>query len=552
MSIRMAKLRRDPQSGSWLSRKEVPRALRDAYSAIYKRRYEEIFRAPPDCPAARARVLFSEWQSEIDSRFAALRAKARGQGRDLTQRDAHALAGAWYRWFTSQHEESPGHPDRWRGEFDGWDAAVFQSESYDDETRSIDPSEALGPSGDLHAPLARAARIDEFLISKNEALSPSATTMFLDRVLWVYPKAVELLERRAKGDYSKDQHLETLPEYQPRPTAQRGAFAPPKGPTAPKGIITALQRGGSATTLFEAHIVAAKLAPETILRRRPVFTELDALLNGRPFETLTDDEAQGWLTAMIGRRSPSTVRSVYLVALNALGRWAVRQKLISRNPFEQATVVVPKKVMNRETRAFTTDEVQRVLGAASSIKDTKRTTQAVRRWVPWLCAYTGARAGEMTQLRGKDVIERDGIPAIRITPEAGTVKTKQARLVPIHEHLIARGLLEFVRARGAGPLFYEPKGPSDASAPLKRSRPVYVRVSLGEWVRSIGITDPEVSPTHGWRHTFKQIADRCGISERMSDTITGHAPQSEGRKYGAPTLEDMAEAMKRFPRYKVP
>jgi integrase len=82
-----------------------------------------------------------------------------------------------------------------------------------------------------------------------------------------------------------------------------------------------------------------------------------------------------------------------------------------------------------------------------------------------------------------------------------------------------------------------------------RSRPVNVRVSLGQWVRSIGIIDKELSPLHAWRHTFKQMADRCDISERVSDEITGHTPLTEDRKYGAPTLGDMAVALNRFPRY---
>jgi hypothetical protein len=37
----------------------------------------------------------------------------------------------------------------------------------------------------------------------------------------------------------------------------------------------------------------------------------------------------------------------------------------------------------------------------------------------------------------------------------------------------------------------------------------------------------------------------------MSDYITGHAHKSVGASYGAPTLEDMAEAMKKIPRYVV-
>ena len=43
----------------------------------------------------------------------------------------------------------------------------------------------------------------------------------------------------------------------------------------------------------------------------------------------------------------------------------------------------------------------------------------------------------------------------------------------------------------------------------------------------------------------------AGMSERMSDYITGHAHKSAGAGYGAPTLDDMAEAMKKFPRYAV-
>ena len=70
-------------------------------------------------------------------------------------------------------------------------------------------------------------------------------------------------------------------------------------------------------------------------------------------------------------------------------------------------------------------------------------------------------------------------------------------------------------------------------------------------MREIGVTDKGIQPNHAWRHTFKQIADRVGISEKMSDAITGHAPASVSRSYGAPTVADMAEALRKFPRYNV-
>lgn len=43
------------------------------------------------------------------------------------------------------------------------------------------------------------------------------------------------------------------------------------------------------------------------------------------------------------------------------------------------------------------------------------------------------RVGEITQLRQEDVIQQEGVWAIRLTPEAGTIKTGDVRVVPIHD-----------------------------------------------------------------------------------------------------------------------
>ena len=142
---------------------------------------------------------------------------------------------------------------------------------------------------------------------------------------------------------------------------------------------------------------------------------------------------------------------------------------------------------------------------------------------------------------------------IKLTPEAGTIKTNEPRTVPLHSHLIERGFVDFVRSRGKGPLFYDPAADERPSDPLnpKRPRSVSVRQRLARWVRRLGVTDEEVKPNHAWRHTFKARADRAGITERMSDYLTGHAHRTVGAKYGAPTVEDMAAALEKFPRYEI-
>ena len=118
---------------------------------------------------------------------------------------------------------------------------------------------------------------------------------------------------------------------------------------------------------------------------------------------------------------------------------------------------------------------------------------AARRWVPWLCAYTGARVNEITQMRSRDVMIVDGLHCVRITPEAGTVKDAKERIVPLHPHLIELGFVKFVRSRPkSAPLFYSLQRQRRSD----RENPTYASVGnkLAEWVRNLGIADPRVAP----------------------------------------------------------
>jgi integrase len=115
----------------------------------------------------------------------------------------------------------------------------------------------------------------------------------------------------------------------------------------------------------------------------------------------------------------------------------------------------------------------------------------------------------------------DGIWTINITPEAGTEKTGKARLVPLHEHLIEQGFLDFVRSAGEGPLFYRPRRAQRGSPePTKQTKSpaAQARQRLAAWVREIGIDDEHLSPNHAWRHTFKLIGRRIEQEDTMLDT----------------------------------
>src|SRR5262249_31894609 len=147
---------------------------------------------------------------------------------------------------------------------------------------------------------------------------------------------------------------------------------------------------------------------------------------------LLPEQMQQWAKGLInGERSARTVRDVWVISCRTVFAWAIGQKLLGRNPFTGWQITVPKRITTRETKAFTDDEIDTILSTAAALV-VRSKTDAAKRWTPWLAAYSGARIGELTQLRGVDVTERGGIPAIKISPEAGTTKTGKARTVPLH------------------------------------------------------------------------------------------------------------------------
>jgi integrase len=132
------------------------------------------------------------------------------------------------------------------------------------------------------------------------------------------------------------------------------------------------------------------------------------------------------------------------------------------------------------------------------------------------------------------------------------VKGGQFRQVVLHEHLIEQGLLDFVGGSGPGPLFCDPSA-TQQSDPMKPPRPPHVvaRNKVAAWVRDQGIDDKQIRPNHAWRHTFKRRAARADIEQRLRDAICGHSEGRVGAIYETPSIEDIAHAIAKFPRYDV-
>lgn len=309
--------------------------------------------------------------------------------------------------------------------------------------------------------------------------------------------------------------------------------------------------------LFDDYAENVGMTPGIAREWRAMVQRLTAFLGHDDAARVLDADILKWRDNLAsgavrgGRlRSAQTVKN-HLTAVRSMYGWAQQERRVTNNPASGVVVRTPRRPKLRE-RDFTAAEARQIL--AASLEPTpdrfSEGARLARRWIPWLCAYTGARVNELSQLRGEDVTQIDGIWSIRITPEAGTVKTKEARIVPLHPHLIEQGFPAAITGRGAGPIFYDASRRRVPGAGNRQYKKVGER--LAEWVRGVvGIDDPNLQPNHAWRHLFKTRALQANIPERIADVIQGHAPRSIGQSYGSVPLPTMANAIASMSRFEL-
>ncbi|UPJ41792.1 hypothetical protein IVB40_31675 [Bradyrhizobium sp. 40] len=125
------------------------------------------------------------------------------------------------------------------------------------------------------------------------------------------------------------------------------------------------------------------------------------------------------------------------------------------------------------------------------------------------------------------------------------MKINEYRDVPLHQHLVSLGFIDFVQSAKKGHLFCDLGTDGTTTGPADG---VYKRIR--DLVRSV-VPDPRVQPNHAWRYTFKTYGHEAGLSELTLDAICGHAAKTKGQDYTKVTLRTRIEAMSNFPRYKL-
>jgi integrase len=227
--------------------------------------------------------------------------------------------------------------------------------------------------------------------------------------------------------------------------------------------------------------------------------------------------------------------------VSAMFKWAVEENLLDDNPARNLTITIKKKA-SLERKAYDIDGLNVLFSKLPSQRQSPE-----EYWLPLMGYYTGMRVEELCQLRLKDIDKIKDVYCIKVTHEAGSLKTINAeRLVPIHPELIRLGLIDYqatlLRSDNSVRLWSDLKADrygKFSSAYTKR---------FGRFKRKSGITDPKLT-FHSLRHTFVNELKQQGVSEHVIAQLIGHANSSitmgrYGKDYDVEVLLSAVEKLK--------
>ncbi|MDB6081987.1 MAG: hypothetical protein JWO53_1259 [Chlamydiia bacterium] len=234
------------------------------------------------------------------------------------------------------------------------------------------------------------------------------------------------------------------------------------------------------------------------------------------------------------RLAQKTVKEAYKLLISIFN-YAVNYDLLSKSPMDAANVKFNKTKKNKRG-AYSILQVRQLLDEVAKEK------QQWKKWVLRLAAFTGARSGEIAQLRKQDVKQEvdTGIHYLLITDsveddmddddedyydgKARVLKTENAlRMIPIHPKLIEMGFLDFVGGC-TGDLFPE----------LKTSKKVTAWFARFKLKAAMPAKDEYNLPLvfHSFRHSFVTSVRATSVSDTLLQQVVGHMITDAGTTSG--------------------
>ncbi|QDZ13129.1 tyrosine-type recombinase/integrase [Devosia ginsengisoli] len=288
------------------------------------------------------------------------------------------------------------------------------------------------------------------------------------------------IEARQGGDYGPIEALDRAP-----------SFAATSSPAPAQGDYLSL------TELLNHKARTTSIRPKTVSTTRSYLGKFIAFLGHDDAARVTKSDVRRWRDSLMEQTAPTllpkTIDDSYISAVKSVLAHGVKEFDLPSNAASNIRDTRPSPAPMR-SKGWSEAEAVQILKATFDGSSKALSTPHKRAlfWVPWILAYTGLRASEVTQFRGRHLSKEGGVPHLIITPLDGNTKSGKAWAVGIHQHLIEMGFLDLITQVGDGPLFYEPyEDDTDLTKLDGRHRAKDAAERVSEWVREeVGLVAP--------------------------------------------------------------
>ena len=211
---------------------------------------------------------------------------------------------------------------------------------------------------------------------------------------------------------------------------------------------------------------------------------------------VTPNSFQMWRSKQ--KRAAKTLNE-YLNAASGLMNWMERNERIAGNPLKPVQKAQSGGLQSRVRRAFTMDELRRLISVAGPRKALYATA-----------VFTGLRRGELSELQWGDVNLNAARPFINV--RASTTKNHKQAVIPIHDDVVSA--LRTLRPRDVQPLTRVFVG----LPRMKRFRMDLVAANI-EFIDAKG----ERADFHALRKTFATNLTLAGTPQRVTMELMRHS-----------------------------
>jgi integrase len=222
--------------------------------------------------------------------------------------------------------------------------------------------------------------------------------------------------------------------------------------------------------------------------------------------------------------SPKTLNE-YLGSISSLLNWMEKHERIARNPLVHVQKVQANGRQVRPRRAFTDDEMQRLLAVAGT-----------RKVVYLTAVYTGLRRSEMAALEQDDLHLEGEKPFINV--RASTTKNHQQAVIALHPDLVTEMRSHVAKLPAGTVIIFAGVMPT-----MKRFKADLTAAGI-EFINAKGYR----ADFHSLRHTLATNLARAGTAPRVAMEIMRHSDMRlTSKTYTDAGLLPVADAVLKLP-----